>query len=242
MSTSLTKRIAETSPRLKARIAGVFYLLNILTIVSALFCFRGLFVQDPAATATNILAHESSFRLGFACELISTVCSIGVAALFYELFIPVSKSFSLLAAFFRLTGCAVAAVSYVFQLVPLLVLSGTYYLSTFKLEQLQALAHLSLRLHDEATNILIVFFGFHFLVIGCLILRSNFLPRLLGVPPIFFGPVAILTCLAPPLKHFLYPYMMGLGGLTEASLTLWLLVMGVNAQRWNEQASTAGEG
>src|SRR5215471_11288821 len=114
----MMERITEASPRFKARTAGVCYLLNILTILIAVFFFRGFVVSgDAAATAAHVLSREPLFRSGIAFETISTACSIAVAALFYALFKPVNGSLSLL-PFFRLIACAIAAVGYLFQLAP----------------------------------------------------------------------------------------------------------------------------
>ena len=236
------ERIVEASPRFKARAAGLCYLLNILTIMIAVLFFRGLIVPgDAVATATNVLAHEPLFRSGIAFEIISTACSIAVAALLYALLKPVNRSFSLIAAFFRLVACAIAALSYLFQVGPLVVLGGAHYLSVFKLEQLQALALLFFKLHSQVMNVSIVFFGFHFLVTGLLILKSTFLPRILGILCAFAG-LGGLTFLAPPLANRLFfPYLVAVGLLAEVSLTLWLLVKGVNEHRWKEQASAAVE-
>jgi hypothetical protein len=84
----------------------------------------------------------------------------------------------------------------------------------------------------------LVFFGFYCLLIGCLILRSTFLPRILGAL-MMFGGLGWLTFLFPPLARSLSPYNMAPGILGEGLLTLWLLVMGVNAQHWMEQARSA---
>ena len=234
------ERIAEASPRLMARIAGVFYLLNILTGVFAWFFVSGRLVVygDAAATATNILAHQPLFRLGFAAELITVAWYITVTALFYNLFEPVNRSVSLLAAFFSLVGGTIQALSCLFDLAPLVVLGGAQYLSVFKAEQLQALALIFLDLHTQVFSICLVFFGFYCLLIGFLIFRSTFLPRILGVLMAIAG-LCWLTSLSPPLANYLSPYTMALGILCEGSLCLWLLVMGVKAERWREQASAA---
>ena len=119
----MTERTAEASPHPRARITGVVYLLYFLTAVFGVFFLKGLVVDgDAAATANNILAHQPLFRLGLATGLISTACYVAVTALFYDLFKPVNRSLSLLAAFFSLVGCAILAFASLFQLAPLVVL------------------------------------------------------------------------------------------------------------------------
>jgi hypothetical protein len=232
----MMERIAEASPRRRARITGVIYLLYFLTAVFAEFFMRGLIVSDDAAaTANNILAHQALFRLGLATGLIATACYVAVTALFYDLFKPVNRSLSLLAAFFSLVGCAILAFASLFRIAPLVVLGGGQYLSVFKVEQLRALASLFLELYGQGVNICFVFFGVYCLLIGYLIFRSAFLPRILGVLMVFAG-LGWLTFLSPPLAHYLSPYIQVLGVLAEGSLMLWLLVMGVNVAKWEEKA------
>ncbi len=117
------ERIAEASPRFKARMAGVFYVLEGLASVLGEFVILGRIVVpgNAAATANNILAHEPLFRLGIAAALFAVAFHIVVTVLFYDLFKPVSRSFSLLAAFVLLVAIAVQAVSSLFQLAPLVV-------------------------------------------------------------------------------------------------------------------------
>jgi len=86
----------------------------------------------------------------------------------------------------------------------------------------------------------LVFFGFYRLLIGYLIFRSTFLPRILGVLMAIAG-LGWLTFLSPPLANHLSPYNLAPGILGEGLLTLWLLAIGVNEQRWKEQASAAAE-
>jgi hypothetical protein len=82
----------------------------------------------------------------------------------------------------------------------------------------------------------LVFFGFYCILIGYLILRSTFLPRILGALMVLGG-LGWLTFLSPPLASYLAPYNMFPGILGEGVLTLWLLAVGMNDQRWKEQAS-----
>ena len=236
----MTERITETSPRTKARITGVFYLLTILTGLFAQgFVSERLVVDgNAAATATNILTHRGLFQLGFAVYLIEMACQIAMTALFYDLLKPAGRSVSLLAAFLGLAGCVIKTFSRVFFIAPLFVLGGAHYLSTFSTEQLQALALLLLKVNDHGTGMALVFFGFYAPLTGYLIIRSTFLPRILGVLSVLGG-LGWLSFLYLPLGYRLFPYIAAFGILGAASLLLWLLVFGVNEQRWKEQASGA---
>ena len=82
----------------------------------------------------------------------------------------------------------------------------------------------------------LVFFGFYCLLIGYLILRSIFLPRFLGVL-MMLGGLGWVTFVSPSLSSSLSPYNMAPGILGEGVLMVWLIVAGVNAQRWREQAA-----
>lgn len=238
MSPGAVKQTIETSPRLKARITGAFYLLTILTGIFAQGFVSGSLVADgdAAVTATNILAHKGLFQLGFAVYLIEMACQMAMTALFYDVLKPAGKSVSLLAAFLGFAGCVIKTVARVFFIAPLLVLGGAHYLNVFSAEQLQALALLFLKVNDRGAAIALVFFGFYAILTGYLIIRSTFLPRILGIVSVVAGS-GWLTFLYLPLGYRLFPYIAPLGLLGAASLILWLLVFGVNEQRWQEQAS-----
>jgi hypothetical protein len=239
-ATAMVGRLEETSPRLKVRITGAFYLLTILTGIFAEGFVGGRLVVDgdAAATATNILTQRGLFQLGFAVYLVEMACQIAMTALFYDLLKPAGRSVSLLAAFLGLAGCVIKTFSRVFFIVPLFVLGGAHYLSVFSAEQLQALALLFLKVNDRGAAIALVFFGFYALLQGYLIIRSKFLPRILGVLWVLGG-LGWLSFLYLPLGYHLFPYIAALGLLGSVLLILWLLVFGVNEQRWKEQASAA---
>lgn len=238
----MIERTAEASPRFKARIVGVLYLITILArIVADAFVRNRLVVSDDAsATATNILAHESLFRLGFAADLIAFASYIALTALLYELFKPVNRSLSLVAASFGLAASTVQAVSSLFHLVLLLLRGDASYLRVFTVEQLQALALAFLRLRAATYhNIGLVFFGVYCLLVGILIVKSAFLPRILGVLMVLAG-LSYLPFMSPPLVQSLQPYILIFPGVGQIAFCLWFLAMGVNPQRWTEQAAGAG--
>jgi hypothetical protein len=238
----MMERIAEASPRFQARMAGVFAWITTTAAFAEIVRSRLVVYGDAAATAHNILAHELLFRLAFAGDVIATLY-IAYTLLLYNLFRPVNRSLSLLAAFFSLVGCAIGAFNCLFHLAPLVVLGGAPSLSAFNVEQLQALALMFLKLHAQGYNIAMVLFGSYNLLIGYLIFRSTFMPRILGVLLAFSGLCYETNCfanfLSPGFAAHLVPYILA-PGVAELLLALWLVVMGVNVQRWNEQAGAAG--
>ena len=239
------ERIAEASPRFKARMAGVFYLLTGLIAFDEFFVLGRLVVHDdPAVTATNILAHQMLFRVGFAVQIIASACNIPLAVIFFDPFRVVRRSVSLLVVFFMLMGTAIETVALLNRFAPLMILQGGNDLSTFKAEQLQSVAYISLNLYEYGFSIALVFFGFYSLSLGYLIFRSAFLPRIIGVLMAIGGLSYLISnfanFLSPAFATHLFPYILIFPGLGEGSLILWLLAMGVNDQRWKEQASAAG--
>ena len=232
----MTNRNANTSPLFIARMGGASWLLCFLTSAFAMSVGTKLIVfNDAAATATNLLANEALFRSSTAALLISGAFYVAATLFIYQVLKPVNKTLSLLAALFSLIGCAIGALGCLFDLVPFILLQKAEYLTVFSVEQLQALTLMFLNLRVQANNIGLVFFGLHCLGVGYLILRSTFLPRIIGALMVLAG-LGWLTFLSPPLAQSLAPYNMMPGAIGELSLTLWLLIRGLNVKRWSEQA------
>jgi hypothetical protein len=238
----MTKLFFEVSPRSKARMAGGLWWLCIVAGIIG-FGFGGplIVANDATATAANILAKESLFRFGFVADLISGLSYVGVTVFIYCLLKPVSRSLSLLAAFFGLAGIAIGGASWVIHLTPLLLLHGDQYLTAFTTSQLQAMSLAALKLQLQVFPIGMVFFGIQCISIGYLVARSAFLPRILGVLLAIGGICYVIASfanfLAPSFGPHLVPFIMPVALIGEGSLSLWLLVKGVNVQRWNEQVS-----
>jgi hypothetical protein len=235
-ATATMGRRAEMSPKTKARLIGVLFLITMVAGGFAQGFVGGKLISgNVSATAANILAHETLYRLGFAVYLVEMACQIAMTVLFYELLKPASRTASALAAVFGLVGCTIKTLARLFFFAPLLVLGGAHYLSVFDLKQLQALAFFSLRVNYTVETIAMVFFGLNTLVTGYLVFRSTFLPRALGVVSVVGG-LGWLLYLYEPLAHRLESWIVGAGVIGALVMVLWFLVKGVDEQRWKEQA------
>ena len=232
-----TRTTSELSPQVYARIAGLLYLIVIAAGIIAQMVISGKIIvkDDAAATAANILTHKNLFQLGFTVYLIEMASQIAMTVLLYVLLKPVSRSISLLALFFGLTGCIIKTLSRLFYITPLLVLGGSHYLSEFNVEQLQAFALLLLNVNDQAAGMALPFFGFSTLLNGVLIFRSTFLPQVLGVLSMLGG-LGWLTYLYPPLGNQFLPYILVIALIGSISQILWLLIKGVNVEQWKRRA------
>jgi hypothetical protein len=223
----------------RARVTGVVYLLYFVTAVGGALIAPGTGpggpATDAAANASNILSHETAYELGIALGVISTVLYVALTALFYVLLRPVNRTLALMMAFLNLVAMAVVASGSVLLLAPLAVLGGSSYLNVFDVKQLQAIALLFLNVSAESGRVALGFSAFFQLIWGYLIFRSTFLPRAIGVAIAVAG-VGWLTYLLPAQPAYLVTATEVVGFAAEAALMLWLIVMGVNSQRWNALA------
>lgn len=237
----MTEPIADAAPAMRGRLIGAIWLAYFLTAIVGGYLVRGLAAPtDAAATAQNILAHETLYRSGLAVGLVANAMYIALTALLYRLFAPVNRSISLVAAFFSLVGCATQIIGGLLQLAPLVILGGGRSLGGLSAEQLQALAMLSLKLYTQVFNISFVLFALFELTIGYLILRSAFLPRTLGVFMVIAG-LSWTSFVWPPFAAPLLSYIVFLN-LGELLLPLWLVVKGMDVARWREGARAPNRG
>ncbi|MHC4791131.1 MAG: DUF4386 domain-containing protein [Planctomycetota bacterium] len=236
----MTNHITDMSQRQAARVAGIGYLIIIIAGIFAEFFVRSTLIVpgDAATTANNIMASEWLFRIGIASDLVMLLFDVVVALALYVVLKPVNKSLALLAAFFRLVHAAIYGLNLLNLFFVLQFLSGADYLTVFETEQLHALILLFLNGHSIGYLIGLVFFGVHCLVLGYLILKSGYIPRILGVLLVF----ASLGYLTDSFANFLLPnyeayetiFLLVVfvpAFIAELSLCLWLLLKGVNVQR-----------
>jgi hypothetical protein len=176
--------------------------------------------------------------LGFAGYLVEAICDVALTLIFYVLLKPVSKNLALLAAFYGLVGTAVFAFGELFYFSTSLVLGGAEYLKSFSPDQLQTLALLALKVSGLSGGILMVFGGVGSLVLGYLILHSEYLPRFLGVlwglGGLGFVVRNFALVLAPAYAFDWLLLPMTLAMLAGA---LWLIVRGVNLDKWADRGA-----
>jgi len=222
-------------PRKTARMAGLFYLIYIITTALASAVRSNLIVSgDAAATANNIMGSQLLFRIGFVTELVSAMFFLLAAWTLFVLLKPVNKSLALLFLLLNLGGVVVESVNMLNLLVPLQILSGADYLNVFQAGQLQALAMSYLNSYSSGFMIAQIFYGTWLLPLGYLVFKSGYIPRVLGILLMidFFGILFwfFQFFLFPAYGAASYPsYAIGL--VAEGSLSLWLLIMGVKNQK-----------
>ena len=226
-----------------ARIAGLGYLTIFITgFFANFFVLEGLLVEGDAVTTTNnIIANLSQFRLGVVGFVAMIVVDVLMAYPIYLLLKSTDKQLALFSAWLRLVNGAVFAVA-IFNLFGIThLLSGEDYLSVFDENQLQAQVMILLKAFNYTWLLGLVFFGLHLLLVGYLVFRSPYLPKILGL----LLEIAALGYLIDSFAQFLladYAHYKGVfemiviipSVIGEFSLTLWLLIKGVRLPRRSE--------
>jgi hypothetical protein len=238
----MEKHEGEVSPRVLSRIGGLLYLIIFVGgLFGEAFIRNRLIVpSDPTATAANIRSLESLWRFGIAAEFFMLACTVSLALIFFVLLRPVSRDLAWLAVFFNLVSIALEAANEQQLLAALFPLGTAEYLRAFEPAQLYAMASLSLKSYGYGFGVSLIFFGCECLVLGYLIFRSGYLPKALGVLMEIAG-LCYLTnsfalLLAPTFADRIFPAILIPAFIGEASLCLWLLVKGVNAEKWKPQS------
>ncbi|HEV8333316.1 MAG TPA: DUF4386 domain-containing protein [Steroidobacteraceae bacterium] len=214
-------------PRLMARIAGVFYLIVTACALFSYLYVRGQVINgdDMAQTAANLVAHEQLYRFGFAAALIVVICNLPMGFILCELLKVVNARLALLALLFITAAATLEAVNLFNYIEPLLAADGV-----------QALARGTIRMWSYAFSVSLTFFGVYCALIGTLVFRSGFFPRILGVLLVVAGVTywinAFRLFLALPI-----PYIEWVTFIGEQSMTLWLLVVGLDEAKWRERAA-----
>ncbi len=202
--------------------------MTIFAVGAIYFVFPKLIVFcDAKVTANNIIANEMLFRIGVASLIIVAILDVAVACALYVFLEPINRSLSLLAAWFRLVYATILGVALFNYVNVLQLISDADYLKAIEADRLHTDMMLSLNAFDDVWVIGLVFFGLHLALLGYLILRSDYIPRILGIVLIAAG----LAYLIDNLGILILPnYKLSIAtfvGWGELLLVLWLLIKGV---------------
>jgi hypothetical protein len=229
-------------PRLVARTAGAFYFAIFVFALFAYMRVRGQLIvsTDMARTASNLLAHEQLFRMGFASAVLCTICNLPMGFLLYQVFKVVNPRLAMMALVFIIASATLEAVNSLNYIAPLFPFTLPEYTSAFSEAQREALARGAVRMFPYGFGVSLMFFGVFCGLTGILTLKSKFLPRVLGVLMVLAGVSYEVDSLRLFLRWPDVPYLLMVPFVAETSMMLWLLVFGVNEARWREQAAEGG--
>ena len=225
-----------------ARVAGAVYLSMVFTApFSLIYVPNKLIVRgDATATAANVVAHDTLFRLSILGDLVGQVIFICLAIALYRLLSNVNRSWALLMVGFVLVSAAVGFLNTLNNIAALILFRGAEFLNVFDTAQRNALGMLFSRLHSHGIFIDEIFWGLWLFPFGLLVFRSGFLPRFIGVWLMIncFGYVAlsVITLFFQSYYNaafgFLQPVLFG-----ELAVMLWLLIKGAKVQALPEPVS-----
>jgi hypothetical protein len=225
----------KTSLRTAALIAGLALItMAIAAPIAELFVYPKLVNPwNVSESIKNILANQTLFRTCILCYLLTFICDILAAWALYILLKPVNGNLSILAALFRIVYAVIAIVALSNLVTVLKILTNPDYIKTFQPNQLTMQINLSLNAFQNGWDFGIIFFGIHLEILGYLVFRSNYIPKIMGILLIIAG----LGYLANALKPFLFPDItLDFAKFTfygELIFMLWLLIKGSRMKELN---------
>jgi hypothetical protein len=236
----MTDKKVMGSPSRLARMTGILYFLVILTGVASEAIARNFIIVpgDIATTVYRITAYEWMFRLAFVISLARFAVLVLMVLALYRLLGPVNKDWSLVMVALALLSIPIGMVSLLFQYAAPLLLSSSGYSTLFTTEQwhAQVLFFIDMQtLGDKASQSLAIWL----LPLGYLIYKSGFLPRTLGVLMVIAGWGYVTDLLVFFLLPNLNWQIAGFAFLAELPFPCWLLMKGVNVERWRNRAVEA---
>jgi hypothetical protein len=240
----MVSRTARRSPSIRARVAGLLYLsLLPFDVFGLLYVPSVLIVPgDAARTAGNILASESLFRLGIVSVLVGHILEILVPLALYRVLKPVNRDLALLMVILSLVATPIVMLNELNNFGILFLLGGAGSLKVLTADQIHVLVSLLLNLHASGLSIIGLFWGLWLFPMGYLVFTSGFLPRILGVLLIIGG----FGYLIQSFTAFLFPNLEAaiamlpvLTSWGELLFPLWLVIRGVNVERWEKRTHEA---
>ena len=225
-----------SSTQQQARVAGLLYLLVALTAPFGLMYVPDKVIVSGNATATadNLRSFEGLVRIGIASELIHQTIAVFLVLALYRLFKPVNEAHAKqLVILGALVSVPIVFVNVLNEIAALVLVSDAGFLSVFEKSQLDALAYLFLYMHGEGITVVSVFWGLWLFPFGMLVIRSGFIPRVLGVLLIIAGAgylassftTLILPRYTPMVSQVTTPLVVA-----EVPIMFWLLIWGAKTQ------------
>jgi hypothetical protein len=220
-----------SSTKHQARVAGFLYLLLFTAPIGLLYVPAKLIVRgDATATADNLRASEWLLRVGIASEIFHQVVVVFLVLALYRLFKAVdemlAKQVVILGA---LVSVPIMFVNVLNDVAALVLVSGADFLSVFDQAELDALAYLFLRLHGQGITVASIFWGLWLFPFGLLVIRSGFIPRVLGFLLMIAGTAylasAFATLIVPPIAPLVSKVALPLE-VAEVPIVFWLVIWG----------------
>jgi len=215
------------------RIPGILYLLNAITgAFSIVFITRTFFVPDNVgATVERIAAHETLYRAGIASDLISQVLFVLLGFSLYRVFNKAQPAQARLLLLFILSSLPIAGVCLVLQAMPLVLLHATPQYFGLRPEQAASLAFASLGLRNTAIALVSVFWGLWLLPFASAVLKSGYVPRVVGyllaAAGVAYAGAALIYTVLPQLRGMVGPASLAVAAVGELSAIAWLLAKGI---------------
>src|SRR6476646_500516 len=228
------------SPLFTARLTGALWLVVILAGLAAVVGGASLDLSgNPATFAANALSAASRVRLAFVINFFGKICYLGVTVLLYELLKPVNRTVALFGAFCGLAGLMSGSGS-INSFTALSLLEESRRAAGPLAGQLQATVKMLLSGGEQQFGVEMVYFGCQIISVGYLIARSHFIPRVIGVLLLLAGSsyivASVTSFVAPALATRVLPLIIPVALIGEGAFTLWLLLKGVNVERWRSLA------
>ena len=233
----------DQAPRAYARAAGLLYLVVILTgLFSQMFVQEALVSPgDASATLRNIAARPELWAMGGGAAVVLAVVATLQLWIEYLLIRPVSRQGALLFLIVNVVSIAVESVSKVFLYVVGMAAEGRGLIGSLAPGGAETIAAAAFAVHHTAFHLALIFFGIACIVLGELIVRSGFLPALIGRMMQAAGVAYLIACAAVmffrPLAEIITPAILIVPLIGEGSLCLWLLIRGVDPGRWHARAA-----
>ncbi|MBI2814479.1 MAG: DUF4386 domain-containing protein [Opitutae bacterium] len=225
-----------TSLKSTARRAGFVYLLILFLAPLNLIYFPSVFIVPGNATATalKITSGELLYRAGIFLGLLDSIAFLFLVSCLYELFKEVDRARARLMVLLVAVGVAVSIVNLLNLIAPLILLSGADFLAVFTKPQLDALALGFLRLRSNGNNVAMAFWALWLFPFGLLVIKSGFIPKLLGSLLIVGGfaylAVSFTSIVFPAYRPVVDRIALPFYAIGELAMIFWLLVIGVKAQ------------